>query len=131
MELHEQLEKIESLRTDKYMQMLFLGARCLGSLNKIGENMIEKHKSKKNQTINKKLWEFWGDLSGEFDFSLDEFFEPALIEISIFCGMGDVDVQNSFFSDFFFDYSVGGITLDEFIAEVKGFAIAFAESDDE
>lgn len=115
MKLEEQLEKIEKLRTDKPMQMLLLGIKCLGALSMKSEVVITKHLSKKNKTINNKLYQFSYDLLDEFGKAAEEFTEPASKEISMFCGMGDYGIDGFLL----FEYSIGAISLDELIETLK------------
>lgn len=114
MELHEQIEQI---RTDKFMQMLLLGVKCLGEMEKTTEELLKKHKSKKNQTINNKLHDYSGDLIDKFSDTIDKFILPASKEISVFCGIGNEDVIN----EFLFGYSRDDLTLDELIENLKQF----------
>ena len=113
--LEEQLEKIEKLRTDKHMQMLLLGIKCLGALDKKSDEVITNHLSKKNNTINNKLYQFREDLFDEFGKVANEFIDPASKEIGRFCGMGDYGIDGFLV----YEYSNGDISLDELIERLK------------
>ena len=54
MELQEQLERIEQLKTDKYMKLLAEGLKAVNGLDKFSTDLLKNHKAK-NETINAKL----------------------------------------------------------------------------
>lgn len=122
MELNERLERIEQLKTDKYMQLLLLGLRCVGSIEKIGEELLSKHGSKKNQTINLKIGQFKEELVDEYWRFAEPFDKQVHKEILAFIGEDEgIDSLH----DLLFGYSTGDLTLDELIAELKQDAIDF------
>ena len=119
MELQEQLERIEQLKTDKYMKLLAEGLKAVNGLDKFSTDLLKNHKAK-NETINAKLRNYQSDLVDSYSFITDEFYLPASKEILKFCGFHEED---GIAGDVIFDYSDGELSFDELIEEFKQYAI--------
>ena len=119
MELQEQLERIEQLKSDKYMKLLAEGLKAVNGLDKFSANLLENHKAK-NETINAKLRNYKEDLVDRYSLVTDEFYLPASKEILKFCGFHEED---DIAGDFIFDYSDGNLSFDEMIEKFKQYAI--------
>lgn len=118
MELKERLKRIERLKSDKYIQMLLLGIRCFGDVEQLSEDVLKDHKAK-NPTINAKMRAYRNDFMDKYGFIEDKFIIPASNEISEFIGE---EKDDEIISSLLFDYSVGILTLDGLIEELKRYA---------
>jgi len=119
MKLQQQIERIELLKTDKHLGLLLEGLKVLAKLNNFSSELVAKHKGK-NPTFNQKLWAYRGDLVDGFDAVSNDFYEPTVNEICEFIGF---DKGDDAIHSVIFDYSCGDYTLDEFVEELKEWAI--------
>ena len=74
MELEQQLERIEQLKTDKYMGLLLSGLAVFSGMEEIGIQLMEKYQGE-NQSVNKKMEALLDDYDDVMEKRSDYFYE--------------------------------------------------------
>ncbi|MED1270598.1 hypothetical protein P4U03_29445 [Bacillus mycoides] len=116
MELQERLELIDQLKTDEHMKLLLAGIKAIGGLDKLSRDLCKQHKAK-NETINKKIRQYSGNLVDEFETISNGFYESAVKEVVEFFGSSYEDDDEV--TTYVFNYGRGRYDIDSLIIKLK------------
>lgn len=115
MKLQERLELIDQLKTDERMKLLLAGIKAIGGLYKLSSDLCKQHTAK-NETINKKIGQYRGNLVEEFEIMSNDFYESAVKEVVEFFGSSYEDDE---VTGYVFNYGRGRYDIDSLIIKLK------------
>lgn len=125
MNLEEQLNRIDELKTDPHMSLLLLGIKGNMTLDNLSESLLDNFKSPEDPEWHegddeslRALKDYQDQLVVAYDLATIDFYQQACLAIGDFISIHDDD----FFFDVFSAYGAGTKTLEDVLASFKAYA---------